>query len=130
MDGSHLQGQVCAHSTKSRWHPVRFGLEFSRFKRQDSVEAGGKKVGHKSKLIFTSWKYEIHKRILSSAEDAEVVGEIVIDLYCDTNCLALGLKKRGNKMSRYISVENNEQAKMVAQAANVKTDEFCSIDHE
>ena len=51
------------------------------------------------------------------------------------NCLALGLKKRGqgNKISRYISVENNERARKVrkvAQAANPKTDEFCGIDHE
>ena len=36
------------------------------------------------------------------------------------NCLALGLKKRGqgNKILRYISVENNERARKVAQAAN------------
>ena len=113
-------------------HPVRFALEISHFKRQDSVEAGGKKIGHKSKQVFTSWKYGKDKGTSSSAEDDEVEGDIVIDLCGDMNCLALGLKKRGqgNKISRYISVENNERARMMAQAANTKTAEFCGIDHE
>ena len=56
----------------------------------------------------------------------------MIDLCGGMNCLALGLKKRGkgNKISRYISVENNERVRMVAQTANPKTYEFCGIDHE
>ena len=77
-------------------------------------------------------EYEKEKGTSSSAEDDEVEGDIVIELCGGMNCLALGLKKRGqsNKILRYISIENNERARMVAQAANPKTDEFCGIDRE
>ena len=46
--------------------------------------------------------------------------------------MALGLKKRGfgKKISRYISVENNDRAQAVAKVANPITEEFCGIDHE
>ena len=55
-----------------------------------------------------------------------------MDLCGGMNCLALGLKKRGQgkKISRYISVENNDRAKMVAEAANPKTADFCGINHD
>ena len=89
-------------------------------------------MGHKSNQVYTSWKYERDKGSSSSAEDDEVEGNIVIDLCGGMNCLAFGLKKGGpnNKISRYILVENNERARVVAQAANPKTDEFYGIDHE
>ena len=56
----------------------------------------------------------------------------MIELCGGMNCLALGLKKRGlgKKISRYISVENNDRAQAVAKVANPMTEEFCGIDHE
>ena len=95
---------------------------------------GGKKIGHKSRQVFTSWKYERDKGVPSLIEDDddEVVGDIVMDLCGGMNCLALALKKRGQgkKISRYISVENNDRARMVAEVANPKTADFCGIDHD
>ena len=85
-------------------------------------------MGHKSNQIFTSWKYEKDKETTES----DVVGDIVIELCGGMNCLALGLKKGdlGKKISRYISVENNDRAQAVAKIANPITEKFCGIDHE
>ena len=108
---------------------MRFDL-WIHFERPKAIEAGGggDKIGHKSNQIFTSWKYEKEKE--STEED--MVGDIVIELGGGMNCLALGLKKRGfgKKISRYISAENNDRARVVAKVANPITEEFCSIDHE
>ena len=36
------------------------------------LKLGGKKTGHKSNQIFTSWKHEKERRASSSAEEGEV----------------------------------------------------------
>ena len=78
------------------------GIQYDLTKRSHAskdntlMKLGGKKMGHKSNQIFTSWKYE-KEGTSGSNEDDEVEGDIVIELCGGMNCLALGL--HGEKRS-------------------------------